>query len=402
MITSLQNRILLLLLVCAISGCTGQNNRMPQKTASPQKDLIGGAFENRKFMYIGMPEKIASVDTSAAWGQSGQKLLITGTIFKKDGITPAPDVILYYYHTDTRGFYADGPDLDSRVKRHGYIRGWVQSDKDGKYAIYTVRPGAYPNSREPAHIHPSVKEPGSLNEYYLDEFVFDDDPLLTSQKRKAMQNRGGSGVLRVLQKGDLQIAEHNIILGLHIPDYPDSNNGKTLSGQEIGEDVMSFTPFHAWGPDKGTKTCPVCKYGRYHGILYFVGNSPNWDEIRKWLVFFEQESAARNKYLKAYLVYGNEKDYVKENRTKELEALGKSLGLKYVALTFVPSLDDEISDVYLNRINPEVESTLIIYKHGNIIANYSGLTADKNNFNLIAGVLNMTTNDFFNLPVPHR
>ena len=32
------------------------------------------------------------------------------------------------------------------------------------------------------------------NEYYIDEFVFDDDVLLTGAKRKALENRGGSGV----------------------------------------------------------------------------------------------------------------------------------------------------------------------------------------------------------------
>ncbi len=50
----------------------------------------------------------------------------------------------------------------------------------------------------PAHIHTSIKEPNIDNEYYIDEFVFDDDKLLTGAKRKALENRGGSGVLRVL------------------------------------------------------------------------------------------------------------------------------------------------------------------------------------------------------------
>jgi protocatechuate 3,4-dioxygenase beta subunit len=388
--------------ICIILGCSGQHNNAQQKKPSRANVLIGGEFENREFMYIGMPEEISSVDTSAGWGQAGQKLLITGTIFKNDGSTPAPDVILYYYHTDEDGYYSDGPGLDSRVKRHGHIRGWVKSDTEGKYAIYTNRPGAYPNSKEPAHIHPSVREPGLANEYYLDEFVFDDDPLLTTQKRKAMQNRGGSGVLRVMLKGDMLVAKHNIILGLNIPGYPDTDKKKTISGQEVGEDVLSFTPFHAWGPDKGSKTCPVCKYGRYHGILYFVGNSPDWEEIRKWLVFLENESAGRKKYLKAYFVYGNEKDYDKVKRTRELEELGRSLNLKHLALTFVPSFTDEDSDVYLNRVDPNVESTLVIYKYGNIIANFANLEADRNNFNRIRETLNTTTDEFFHLPVPHQ
>ena len=54
----------------------------------------------------------------------------------------------------------------------------------------------------------------------LTNLFFDDDKLLTGEKRKALENCGGSGVLKVLIAGDLQIAIHNIILGLNIPNYP--------------------------------------------------------------------------------------------------------------------------------------------------------------------------------------
>ena len=75
----------------------------------------------------------------------------------------------------------------------------------------------------PAHIHTSIKEPNIDNEYYIDDFVFDDDTLLTPEKRKALENRGGSGILSVVFSGDVQIAKHDIILGLHISNYPEEN-----------------------------------------------------------------------------------------------------------------------------------------------------------------------------------
>ncbi|MCB9346319.1 MAG: hypothetical protein H6573_02260 [Lewinellaceae bacterium] len=46
-----------------------------------------------------MPEIINSTDTSAGLLRMGKSSLITGTIFKQDGKTPAPNVILYYYQT---------------------------------------------------------------------------------------------------------------------------------------------------------------------------------------------------------------------------------------------------------------------------------------------------------------
>ena len=52
------------------------------------------------------------------------------------------------------------------------------------------------------------------------QFVF-----LKKAKLKPYQ-RGGSGILRVSITGNLQIAEHNIILGLNVPDYPNDAAGK--------------------------------------------------------------------------------------------------------------------------------------------------------------------------------
>ena len=54
-------------------------------------------------------------------------------------------------------------------------------------------------------------------------FVFDDDPLLTPAKRKALENRGGSGILKLGKQGDLLVGQRDIILGLHIPHYPSAH-----------------------------------------------------------------------------------------------------------------------------------------------------------------------------------
>lgn len=390
------NFIFLVINTFLLFSCNGQT--ITNDKNSPEKtNLVGGPFENGEFMYLGMPENIKSMDTSAGWAQNGQKILITGTIYKLNGKTPAPGVILYYYHTDINGVYAGKPGLDPRVVRHGYIRGWVKSDTKGKYAIYTVRPAPYPNRNFEAHIHPSIKEPNIDKEYYIDEFVFDDDKLLTGEKRKKLPNRGGSGILRVFKKGDLQIAEHNIILGLNIPNYPETIIEKKQSGLQIGEDQPSFMPFHAFGPDKGSRTCPVCKYGRYHGIVYFVGNNPNWEDIKKWLIFLEQQSIARSKYLKAYFVYGSSNSYSKVKRQMELEKIGVELNLKNIALTFVPSFSDSESEANLNKINQSVENTFIIYRNRTIIDKFINLNPSEDNFRLLAKELDTNKGDYFDL-----
>ena len=389
---------LLIISLCLLilQSCNGQNNSGTQKP-------IGGSFENRDFIYYGIPEIINSTDTSQGWKLKGEKLLLTGTVYKSDGKTVAPNVLLYYYHTNSNGIYP----VDEREERnmpknskgqsHGFIRGWVKTDERGRYNIYTIRPGVYPTHDEPAHIHINVKEPNELNEYYIDDFVFDDDKILNSSKRQNLKNRAGSGILRLVKKQNLLIGERDIILGLNIPGYPETKNEKISSGKNIGEEVFSFIPYHAFGPDKGTNTCPVCKYGWYQGILYFVGNHPDWNEIKSWLKFLEAESEIRKEYLKVYFVYGNEKE--KSSRAAgHLSELGKLLNLKNLALTIVPSFSDKTSEIYLNHINPEAGNTIIIYKRSRIIGKFVNLSPDPENFLAVTTTLDQSVNEYFSLP----
>jgi len=154
----------------------------------------------------------------ATWDKK-KPLGINGTVYKADSKTPAAGVVLYFYHTDETGHYPKKGDEKGWAKRHGYIRGWARTDDKGFYKFVTLRPGTYPDRTEPAHIHVTIKEP-DLNEYYIDEFVFTDDPLLTEERRKNLENRGGSGVIKLIDVGNMFKGERNIYLGKNIPNYP--------------------------------------------------------------------------------------------------------------------------------------------------------------------------------------
>jgi protocatechuate 3,4-dioxygenase, beta subunit len=185
-----------------------------------KKYRIPGGCETCELMYVGMPSNINSVDTSAGWNEPGQKLMVSGTVYKLDGKTPAAGVIVYYWQTDNNGLYSPSAAMDKGAGRHGHIRGWVKTGADGKYSIYTIKPVSYPNSNNPAHIHTLIKEPDIENEYYIDEFVFDDDKYVTAQVRSSQTKRGGSGILHLKTNGNMQVAIHDIILGLNVPGYP--------------------------------------------------------------------------------------------------------------------------------------------------------------------------------------
>jgi protocatechuate 3,4-dioxygenase, beta subunit len=127
-------------------------------------------------------------------GEPGERMVLRGRVLEPDGRTPADGVVVYAYQTNAEGVYPRRGDERGWDRRHGYLRGWVQTDGSGEYRFETIRPAPYPGGRAAAHIHLTVKEP-DRKEYWIDEVVFTDDPLVTAAYRARQQNRGGSGVV---------------------------------------------------------------------------------------------------------------------------------------------------------------------------------------------------------------
>lgn len=361
LVVKMMRMICLVFFMMYIVACQPVTSQAPPPAAAKDSLIVGGGCESCELMYVGMPARIPAVDTSAGWYEKGQRLVVRGRVFRIDGQTPAAGILLYYWQTDATGRYTYKAGMPEGARRHGHVRGWVRTDAEGRYAIHTILPDPYPGEKIPSHIHMVVKEPG-MSEYYIDDVEFDDDPLLTGAERKKRTARGGSGILRPQTRQGVQYAERNIILGLHIPGHPAMTQRPATIGLAVGEEQPSFIPFHAWGPDKDSRACPVCKYGKYQGILYFLGANPDWAEVRSWLRFFEQESRLRGPYLKVYLVYGNASGYSAKARAQELAALGKELQIQHLALTYVPSFDDEESEAHLNQLKGLKGSVFIVYR----------------------------------------
>ena len=200
------------------AGC-GKNKSNAQSSSSTDRKVGGGCEGCEAIFESPVPFHLLNwVDTLPGFDEPGPKLEITGTVYKKDGKTPAPNIILYIYHTDQTGHYTPATNATGWGKRHGRLRGWIKTNDKGQYKFYTLKPVAYPNAKEPAHIHPTIKEPG-LSEYYIDAYVFDDDPLLTEDIKRRHEGRGGDGILKLQQNGTLFTAKRDIILGKNIPDY---------------------------------------------------------------------------------------------------------------------------------------------------------------------------------------
>lgn len=147
------------------------------------------------------PDDPGPTATLAGPDEPGERLLLHGVVHAADGRTPVPGVLLYAYHTNANGIYPRRGNETGNGRRHGHLRGWVVSDADGRYRIRTVRPAAYPSRSEPAHIHMTVTEPGRA-EYWLDDVLFEGDPLITPDVLSRRNGRGGPAIVKPERTGD--------------------------------------------------------------------------------------------------------------------------------------------------------------------------------------------------------
>ncbi len=212
----------LLSLILLLHACQAPIEEKTISTIKTNK-IIGGPCEGCEAIFEYGEQALQAIDTLPGFQSTTPKLKITGTVYQIDGHTPAKDVMLYIYHTNRNGLYEAQPDAIGWGKRHGEYRGWVKTGEDGQYAFYTFRPAAYPSGKEAEHIHLTVKEPNK-NEYFLDEYVFAADPLLTDVKRKNLANRGGSGIVDLKKEENIWSAKRDLVLGLNIPNYPTTEN----------------------------------------------------------------------------------------------------------------------------------------------------------------------------------
>ena len=207
-----------LIITLCVTSCQAQEDHAAQ-VSSPIADVaVGGPCQGCEAALEYGDQVLQPIDTLPLFNETEPKLKISGTVYQADGTTPASGVVLYIYHTNRQGIYQKQGDEQGWARNHGFIRGWVKTDKNGRYTFFTFRPGAYPNRQAPEHIHLTVKEPG-LIAYYLEDYFFDDDSLLTAEFRQGLKQRGGSGVVMPKLAGDLWLVKRDLILGLNIPNY---------------------------------------------------------------------------------------------------------------------------------------------------------------------------------------
>jgi protocatechuate 3,4-dioxygenase beta subunit len=141
------------------------------------------------------PANVSSKTILSKDSDTGDKMIISGTVFEPDGKTPAPNVLIYLYHTDIYGYYGRNGE-----HRHGRYRGWMLTDSQGRYEFQTIKPAPYPENRFAAHIHTTITTK-NLKEDWIDSYLFEGDALISARERQDAGKKGGFNPIVQLEKG---------------------------------------------------------------------------------------------------------------------------------------------------------------------------------------------------------
>jgi protocatechuate 3,4-dioxygenase, beta subunit len=157
-----------------------------KRNADPRSQNWTGAID--------APADVAWKTMLAPKSDAGERMIITGTVFGADGKTPAPNTLIYLYHTDIHGHYGKGSE-----PRHGRYRGWMLTDAQGRYEFQSIRPASYPDSTIAAHVHMTLTTTG-LRENSVDSILFEGDKFITARERSDI-GRGGFNPILKMENG---------------------------------------------------------------------------------------------------------------------------------------------------------------------------------------------------------
>lgn len=149
------------------------------------------------------PAQVGTTARIAPESEPGDPMVIHGRAFAEDGTTPIAGAIVFAYHTDRTGLY----DERSAGPHSWRLKGWAKTDKDGRFEFRTIRPGAYPQNNQAAHVHFTLFTPDGAR-YHAGELQFDDDRLLPERERARSRDAGNFGSVRpVRREGPTQHVE---------------------------------------------------------------------------------------------------------------------------------------------------------------------------------------------------
>jgi protocatechuate 3,4-dioxygenase beta subunit len=151
------------------AGCAPTKGEAAQGTGAVAADAPSSAR-------LGPGGEVERTAETVAAGRGGQRLLVSGTVYRADCRTPLAGASIEVWQTNARGEY--GPGEGTGGGRCCYLAAALRTDARGRYRFETVKPGRYIGEADPppAHIHFEVRHPGATG--LQTELLFEGDPAL--------------------------------------------------------------------------------------------------------------------------------------------------------------------------------------------------------------------------------
>jgi protocatechuate 3,4-dioxygenase beta subunit len=155
--------------------------------------------------------------------EPGQTLIVRGTVYAPDGATPVAGVRLDIHQTDATGYYCMAPsaERDRTLPRDNCpdsppsaarLRGSLETNAAGRFEFHTIKPGSYPRSRNPAHIHFQASGAGYPAQW-PPSLWFAGDPFIPADEAAKAKAAGKFNYICESQRaGNALVCEYNIRL----------------------------------------------------------------------------------------------------------------------------------------------------------------------------------------------
>lgn len=167
----------------------------------------------------------------------------------------------------------------------------------------------------------------------------------------------------VVGQPSTQIAEESKQAAGH-----ETGNGAAVSGLAIGDEVDPWEPLHVSGPNKGTHACPVCTYMKAPAVIAFC--KPG-QETQAMVQQLEQLLAAHQAdKLHAFVVLVDTPPVVASTM-----ADAARLRLTSICCIDPDTRDDDLAKY---KVDPSVDSTVMLYKDYKVVANFNNLKVSEN------------------------
>jgi protocatechuate 3,4-dioxygenase beta subunit len=141
------------------------------------------------------------------------------------------------------------------------------------------------------------------------------------------------------------------------------------SGLGLGESVTPFHPTHITGPDKGTDTCPPCKYGAIPAVQVWV-NGDSMENVSKIAGVLNKNAVGNSKF-KGFVIFVSKS---KDTTAKLIQNVATKTGFNAIGMAVIDPGNEAIENYKIN-LDSEIKNTVFVYKNKKVMAKFVNLEA---------------------------